>query len=169
MCNPTPEEVSDMAMRCEIYQCETCGQPIRFPRYNSVVKLLETRTGRCGEWANCFTGMVIALGHEARFVVDWTDHVWTEVWMEVENRWVHMDPCENAYDAPKMYEKGWGKRLTYVIAVSTKEVVDVTPRYIVNHAGNRFRRTEVPEAWLKQVLGQVRKRLLFGQTNETIA
>ena len=80
-----------------------------------------------------------------------------------------MDPCENAYDAPKMYERGWGKKLTYVIAISTMEVVDVTPRYVVNHMGNRMRRTEVPEDWLENLLTQVRKRLLFGQTDETIA
>ena len=64
-------------------------------------------------------------------------------------RWVHLDPCENAFDAPKMYERGWGKKLTYILAFSTKEAVDVTPRYIVNHQGNKWRRTEVPEAWLK--------------------
>lgn len=60
-----------------------------------------------------------------------------------------MDPCENAFDAPKMYERGWGKKLTYVVGCSSKEAVDVTPRYIVNHLGNRWRRTEVPETWLK--------------------
>ena len=34
-----------------------------------------------GEWANCFTLMLAALGYEVRLVVDWTDHVWTEVRM----------------------------------------------------------------------------------------
>ena len=63
-----------------------------------------------------------------------------------------MDPCENAYDAPKMYEKGWGKKLTYVVAISSKEVVDVTPRYVVNLKANRLRRDLVPEDWLKMVL-----------------
>ena len=153
---PTPEEVEGMAIHTEVYLCPVSRQVVRYPRYNQVIKLLETRSGRCGEWANCFTGLVIALGHEARYVVDWTDHVWTEAWIEAEQRWVHMDPCENAYDAPKMYERGWGKKLTYIIGISTKEVVDVTPRYIVNHSGNRIRRDKVPEDWLKASLAQLR-------------
>ena len=89
-----------------------------------------------------------ALGHEARFVLDWTDHVWTEAYITAENRWVHMDSCENAYDAPKMYEKGWGKKLTYVVSLNSEEAIDTTQRYIVNKIANRMRRTEVPEQWL---------------------
>lgn len=33
----------------------------------------------------------------------------TEVWSEAQQRWVHLDPCEAAYDRPKLYEVGgWG-------------------------------------------------------------
>ena len=107
-----------MASRVESYLCLKCNTQVRYPRYNSILKLMETRNGRCGEWANCFTALVKSLGHEARFVLDWTDHVWTEAYITAENRWVHMDSCENAYDAPKMYEKGWGKKLTYVVSLN---------------------------------------------------
>ena len=95
---------------------------VRYPRYNQIMKLCETKNGRCGEWANCFSALVRALGHETRFVMDWTDHVWTEAYIKAEKRWAHMDSCENAYDAPKMYERGWGKKLTYVIMISQRVV-----------------------------------------------
>lgn len=63
-------------------------------------------------------------------------------------KWTHMDSCENAYDTPLMYEGGWGKKLTYVIAVSKDEIVDVTPRYTLSKMQNRMRRKLYPEQWL---------------------
>lgn len=115
------------------------------------MKLLETRTGRCGEWANCFTAMCITLGHEARFINDWTDHVWTECFIHETQKWTHLDPCENAYDTPLMYEAGWGKKLTYIIGTSKFDCVDVTPRYTQNRTVTKIRRKLVPEKWLAKV------------------
>ena len=63
----------------QVYSCDICHVKTSFPRYNDPEKLLETRRGRCGEWANCFTLMCRALGWETRYVADETDHVWTEV------------------------------------------------------------------------------------------
>ena len=106
---PTEEDLKWGASRVEHYKCSKCSQVERFARYNNPLKLFETKTGRCGEWANAFTCLCVTLGHEARLVLDWTDHVWTEVYIDSEKRWVHLDSGENYWDAPLTYEKGWSK------------------------------------------------------------
>lgn len=80
--NPSAEDREYHASRVESWVCKEHGTEVRFPRYNHPAKLFETRTGRCGEWANAFTAICKALGHDARLVLDWTDHVWTEVFIE---------------------------------------------------------------------------------------
>ena len=151
---PTPEERADGAGRVEGWRCKTadCGGQARFPRYHSKPEvLLRTRKGRCGEWANCFVLCCRALDFDTRMVVDWTDHVWAEVWSEVEDRWLHVDPGE-AVDSCLVYEVGWGKKLTYVIAHSKDEVQDVTWRYSKNHEETKARRNLVRPKWLTALL-----------------
>ena len=127
---PTAAERADgRAGHVEAYRCDLCGASTRFPRYNDPVKLLSWRKGRCGEWANCFTLIAVALGFDARYVLDVTDHVWTEVWLEGRERYVHVDACEAAVDSPLLYEAGWGKKLSYIFAAGPDGVVDVTRRY----------------------------------------
>jgi peptide-N4-(N-acetyl-beta-glucosaminyl)asparagine amidase len=89
-----------------------------------------------------------ALDFDARYVLDWTDHVWCEVYSTSQKRWLHADPCENALDKPLTYEHGWGKKLTYVIAFSRHECVDVTWRYSSRHREVLDRRGECDENWL---------------------
>lgn len=86
-----------MAGNVEVYKCpkEGCGKLTRFARYNHPEKLLETRRGRCGEWANCFCLFLRSLDFDTRYILDWTDHVWNEVFSESQQRWLHVDPCEN--------------------------------------------------------------------------
>eukprot|EP01065_Artemidia_motanka_P004184 TRINITY_DN12007_c0_g1_i1.p1 TRINITY_DN12007_c0_g1~~TRINITY_DN12007_c0_g1_i1.p1 ORF type:complete len:452 (+),score=111.48 TRINITY_DN12007_c0_g1_i1:67-1356(+) len=145
--HPNAEDLKFHAMRVEAHVCKTCGNVNRFPRYNHPVKLIETRQGRCGEWANCFAAICHALGFGVRKVVDWTDHVWCEVWDE--SKWVHTDPCENAVGKPLMYESGWGKKLTYVFASSpTGVTVDVARRYTKDMPAVLKRRTDASEDWL---------------------
>jgi peptide-N4-(N-acetyl-beta-glucosaminyl)asparagine amidase len=131
--------------RVEVYQCKSCHHVTKFPRYNDLNILLETRRGRCGEWAQVFTLFCRSLGWDARYVVDELDHVWTEVFSLTQNRWIHCDPCENACDTPLMYENGWNKKLTYVIAYSPEEVQEVTWRYSSNHKAVLARRKNCSE------------------------
>ncbi|XP_056438336.1 LOW QUALITY PROTEIN: peptide-N(4)-(N-acetyl-beta-glucosaminyl)asparagine amidase [Gadus chalcogrammus] len=150
--NPSAEDTRWGAQRVESHYCQSCHVATRFPRYNNPEKLLETRRGRCGEWANCFTLCCRAVGLEARYIWDSTDHVWTEVYSSAQRRWLHCDPCENSCDKPLMYEVGWGKKLSYILAFSKDEVVDVTWRYSCNHPDVLTRRTKVQEAWLLRTI-----------------
>jgi len=128
----TSEERIGLASRVEIWSCSKCGnRNIPFPRYNNPRTLLESshRQGRCGEFANAFACILTSLGFDTRYVLDFTDHVWVEIYDVIGDRWVCMDACENKADHPGMYEKGWGKKLSYVIGVSREGVKDVTQRY----------------------------------------
>lgn len=158
MGQPSPQEAADHASRVEIYTCQACGSMTRFPRYNKATKLLETRNGRCGEWANCFTLLCRSLGFPARLVMDWTDHVWTEVYLAAEPSqgleagWKHCDPCENRFDAPLLYESGWGKKLSYVVGFSCCEIVDVSARYTNHWSELLKRRAQIQEFWLDEAI-----------------
>ncbi|XP_075683299.1 peptide-N(4)-(N-acetyl-beta-glucosaminyl)asparagine amidase [Rhinoderma darwinii] len=155
--SPSADDLRWGAGRVENHFCNKCQYINRFPRYNDPGKLLETRLGRCGEWANCFTLCCRALGLEARYVWDSTDHVWTEVFSSSQNRWLHCDPCENACDKPLLYEVGWEKKLSYIIAFSKDEVVDVTWRYSCKHEDVISRRKDVRESWLRETISGLNK------------
>ncbi|CAI5788416.1 Hypothetical predicted protein [Podarcis lilfordi] len=155
--SPSEDDLRWDASRVENHFCNHCQFSNRFPRYNNPEKLLETRRGRCGEWSNCFTLFCRAVGFEARYIWDATDHVWTEVYSSSQQRWLHCDPCENVCDKPLLYEMGWGKKLSYIIAFSKDEVVDVTWRYSCKHEDLLPRRTQVKEAVLRETINNLNK------------
>ena len=151
---PTAEERKGGAGRVELYSGPS-GHVTRFARFNKPSVLLRTRRGRCGEWANCFTLCCRAVGFQARWVLDVTDHVWTEVWLPQWERWVHADSCECALDAPLLYERGWGKKLSYVFAFEANEATDVAPRYSGDWEACLTRRDWVKEGWLEIILASM--------------
>ncbi|EGC32321.1 hypothetical protein DICPUDRAFT_155735 [Dictyostelium purpureum] len=152
---PTIEEMKHQASRVEVYRCDS-GHITRFPRYNSVEKLLETKSGRCGEWANTFTLYLMAVGVNTRYIFDFTDHVWNEAF--IDGRWVHLDSCEAAYDTPLVYEGGWGKKnLSYIFAFELDGVYDVTKRYTIRF--NQLNRSLANEQALVSYLYQFNHKI----------
>ncbi|KAL8555090.1 hypothetical protein ACS0TY_003044 [Phlomoides rotata] len=150
-----PSELLYGASRVELYRCKSCSSITRFPRYNDPMKLLQTRKGRCGEWANCFTLYCRAFGYESRLILDFTDHVWTECFSPCLGRWMHLDPCEGIYDNPLLYEKGWGKKLNYVIAIARDGVYDVTKRYTRKWHEVLSRRVMTTEPALRIIISDI--------------
>ncbi|XP_023022495.2 N-glycanase Pngl [Leptinotarsa decemlineata] len=142
--------------KVEYHRCKKCQHETPFPRYNDLNILIETRKGRCGEWANVFTLFCRTMGWDSRLIIDEGDHVWTEVYSVTQRRWVHCDPCENECDVPLIYENGWKKKISYVIAYSAEEVQDVTWRYSSDHKEVLKRRKKCSETELLEALLHIR-------------
>lgn len=157
MDNATAEDLQFGANRVELFRCNKCSATTRFPRYNDPLKLVETRRGRCGEWANCFTLYCRAFDYQARLVLDFTDHLWTECFSDHLGRWMHLDPCEGAFDQPLLYEQGWNKKLNYTIALAKDGVYDVTKRYTRKWHEILHRRLITSEANVQEVISSLTK------------
>ena len=99
-----------------------------------------------------------SLDFDARYILDFTDHVWCEVYSASQERWLHSDPCENALDKPLLYEHGWNKKLSYVIAFSHYETLDVTWRYTSRQTEVMQRRTECDEKWLAEFCNELSRK-----------
>lgn len=75
--SPSSEELAYTASRTELYLCSSCITSSRFPRFNTVSKILDTRRGRCGEYSILMMLFLDCLGYVTRWVVDREDHVMT--------------------------------------------------------------------------------------------
>lgn len=149
---PTQIEQKHLCSRTEVYKCTKCNIEVRFPRYNDTSVLFDTRIGRCGEYANAFGCVLNAVGLNVRFVDNFEDHVWNEFYSESEKRWIHVDSCEGAFDKPLLYEQGWGRVMTFILAFSKEGCYDVTPRYIKNWEECQERRSIENEKEMNELL-----------------
>lgn len=154
---PTPEERAGQASQVELHKCQnpSCGGLRRFPRYNDPAMLMKTREGRCGEWANLFTLFLRAVGLRARYVWNREDHLWNEYFSPSQNRWIHIDSCEAARDQPTLYEKGWGKKMSYVLAFSVEGARDVSRAYTLDWPAMESRRNWVRDDEIQRVMRSI--------------
>lgn len=98
-------------------------------RHNEPLEIIKFGKGRCGEFSILFTALCLAQKYRARLVLDMSDHVWTEVWDNQQERWIHVDPSEKRIDDPLMYERDWKKSLTEIYALENGNIENVTCNY----------------------------------------
>lgn len=87
------------------------------------------KRGRCEEYTVLFIKMAEFADIQSRHVHNPAeDHAWAEVW--IDNSWKHVDPSNNLFDDPGVYENGWGKQLSYVYTIDNEgKIHDITSRY----------------------------------------
>ncbi|CCA72866.1 related to PNG1-protein with de-N-glycosylation function (N-glycanase) [Serendipita indica DSM 11827] len=167
MGQPTPDDLQGGAGRVELHQCKTCRTVVRFPR--DLKYLMRSRTGRCGEFANLFALFINAVGLRGRYVWNAEDHVWNEYYSPGMDRWVHLDSCENARDQHLLYDVGWGKKQSYILAFGPDGAQDVSRAYIKDFAAALPRRNRISEGELEKALADVTRARRAGLSAERLA
>jgi peptide-N4-(N-acetyl-beta-glucosaminyl)asparagine amidase len=120
--------------KLELFACKNCNHEYAFPRYAEILKIAETKTGRCSEWSMLFGAILSSLGIRTRIVHDFLDHCWNEVMFSYPegDHWIHVD-CTLDYPVslnhPCRYEQNWAKEYEYVLAFTADKVEDVTQTY----------------------------------------
>ncbi len=129
----------------ELFVCNNCSHEYAFPRYAEIVKIAETKTGRCSEWSMLFGAMLSSLGIRTRIVHDFLDHCWNEAMISYPEgeQWVHVDSTLGypvSLNHPYHYEQNWAKQYEYVLAFTADMVEDVTQTYTLKWEAIKQRR-----------------------------
>jgi len=171
-CKPEEDGLPDGCVYADLRSCGACGAGgprfFEYARLHGPLALFGTRhtrdwvMGQCEEFSRAGHALFASLGYEARYVLDFTDHVWIEVGLRRgdETVWLHADPSEGVLDRPLMYEKGWGKKLTMIFAFTPWDIEHVTARYTEDYAATVARRM-IPEGTLDGLLEEARRRLTY--------
>eukprot|EP00929_Paragymnodinium_shiwhaense_P063804 TRINITY_DN31926_c0_g1_i1.p1 TRINITY_DN31926_c0_g1~~TRINITY_DN31926_c0_g1_i1.p1 ORF type:complete len:542 (-),score=122.27 TRINITY_DN31926_c0_g1_i1:76-1701(-) len=170
-CQPQDDQPSDDCMYAEVRYCPKCekqGRLFEYSRLHGPLALFGTGLnrnwvmGQCEEFSRAGYTLLATLGWTARYVLDFTDHVWIEVWLadgkNGGHKWVHADPSEGVLDSPLMYETGWGKQLTMIFAFTPWSVTHVTATYTKDYNATVARR-QIPESLLDKIVGQANEEL----------
>src|SRR5919108_2994987 len=118
--------------KLELFICSSCNYEYAFPRYAEILKIAETKTGRCSEWSMLFGAMLSSLEIKTRIVHDFLDHCWNEAMLSQDGEWIHIDSTLDypiSLNHPYYYEENWRKEYEYVLAFSADRVEDATQRY----------------------------------------
>ena len=129
--------------KTEVYSCYKCKSSILFPRYIKILKIAESKIGRCSEWSILFGAILNSLSIPTRIVYDFLDHCWNE--SLINNKWIHLDSTLQypiSFNHPFYYEQNWGKEYEYVLAFSFNRIHDVTRYYTKNWNKVKKRRKE---------------------------
>jgi hypothetical protein len=124
---------STILRKTEVHSCDKCGSSVIFPRYMNILKIAETKVGRCSEWSILFGAILNSLSVHTRIVYDFLDHCWNE--SLINKKWTHLDSTLNypiSFNHPYYYERNWGKYYEYVLAFSANSIDDVTTCYTEN-------------------------------------
>jgi len=170
-CQDQDDQVQDDCVYAELRLCSDCKEASSFfeySRFHGPMALFETKAnrkslmGQCEEFSRAGHALLASLGYEARYVLDFTDHVWVEVRIPKgpNGKWVHADPSEGVMDSPLMYETGWGKQLTMIFAFTPWSVEHVTAKYTADYAATVARRG-IPDDRLNAVVEAVNHRLKY--------
>lgn len=137
--------------KLELFICNSCNYECAFPRYGEILKIAETKTGRCSEWSMLFGAMLSSLGIKTRIVHDFLDHCWNEAMLSYPEgeQWVHVDSTLDypiSLNHPYHYEENWAKEYEYVLAFTADRVEDVTQRYTLKWEAIQQRRLKKKKA-----------------------